>query len=797
MEPGDVLSEAIAVIRRDEREMLLSGRPVDHLTALLPAERIGPFGTHGDIDIWFDVFLAARRMEVRETGVSAPAMVFTQARPPLVRRATTTIDIEPGTVWIRGNLVDGSLPPSAYVGIKVVGGSLRLSQNATITDNVIEIAPPIKGVLRLDLAADSVTPATGACSSSATVELPESLTFTLDGGSTTVVGTAGQAEAWGQTFNFAQSTGDWTFIDRLWTIVLGYKVQPQQFDADPIGDDLVHFEGEGAVSRAGLGLPVVVATNPAILGETAFAASWFLQIKSLTARWYIPDSRPHDLKDVWVGISAFGATILAEGVAPLTPFVAHSYDLWIIAGGSNKRLPWRQTYKEPFLLFYRCHAVDGEFFMVQGHADVALDRPVTTNGLPIPTPTTQSTLLLHRFGDVTTAMFGALIDDANSTHQFALQNALVWTAAPAFIFVRGKVVNPQQLDSGGAQLLLGVYGWAPTLPDPYVSNGFVRRPRFVAGVPQSLLQGRIVWTTPDNVTVSFEGQLGPSLSLDVRGASPGDPRPARGGGRGPDVGLTQVEQEALTFDKREEAEWKRAQGEEVHNRGQRIAAAQQENNKTFSMIDGFMREVLGPPPNLTLLDVSTNQDLLGVAVGGRTGQDVHTAAAPPSSSGSFAVSDLTVHSEVGAMRVVVLPQTQWEPVRTLDSDQDILTMGWFPDAAGFGYGRRRHPHRDAISEVDAGYPGVCAAGHLRCFQIRNACRSPDNLPVWFGKRDSAATERHARSQSRPLPSHPSEVPCGTVCGRYPGNSQSRRRAARRRRHLTHISRFDAPALEWR
>ncbi|MBI3279530.1 MAG: hypothetical protein HYZ57_06780, partial [Acidobacteria bacterium] len=139
---GDVATDVIAVIRRDEREMLLAGRPVDHLTALLPAERIGPFWTHGGTDIWFDIFLAARQMEVKETGVSAPAMLFTQARPPLARRATTIIDIEPGTVWIRGNLVSASLPSNAYVGIKVAGGSLRLSQHATITDNVIEIAPP-------------------------------------------------------------------------------------------------------------------------------------------------------------------------------------------------------------------------------------------------------------------------------------------------------------------------------------------------------------------------------------------------------------------------------------------------------------------------------------------------------------------------------------------------------------------------------------------------------------------------------------------------------------------------------
>jgi hypothetical protein len=674
IEPGDVLSEVISVIRRDEREMLLSGRPVDHLTALLPAERIGPFETHGGIDIWFDVFLSARRMEVREKGMSAPAMIFTQARPPRVRRATTTIDIEPGTVWIRGNLVDASLRQDAYVGVKVVGGSLRLSQHANIFDSVIEIDPPLKGVMRLDLAMDSVTPGAGVCSSNAKVELPDSLTFNFDAQVLTVVGTAGKAETWGQRFNFGPSTGDWTFIEHLWTIVLGHDVQPQQFDAEPIGDDLVQFQGKGGVSRAGLGLPVVVATNPAILGETAVAASWCLQIQSLKARWYNPDPRPHDLRDVWVGISAFGATILAEGIAPLTPYVTHKYDLWTIAGGTNKRLPWLQTYKEPLFLFYCCHTVDGEIFTVQGQAEIALDRPVTTNGLPIPTPTTRSTLHLSRFGGVTTARLAALIDDAKSTHQFALQNALVWTTAPTLIFLEGKVVNPQQLDSGRAQLRFGVYGWSPTLPDPYVSNGIVRRPKFSAGVRQSLLQSLIVWTRPENVTVSFEGKLDTSPSLDVRRASPEKPRSAKDRGPGPDIGLTQVEQETLSFDMRGQAEWTRAQAEEQKTRSTRIKTARNENKKTFAIIDGYMQELVGLPPNLTLLDVSTNQDLLGVAVGGRTGEDVATEP----SSGSFPVSDLSVYSEVGAMRVVMLPQTQWEPVRTLDSDQDIMTMGWFP-----------------------------------------------------------------------------------------------------------------------
>jgi hypothetical protein len=668
------LGEALAMIRRDPRERLLSARLVDSLTALQPAERIGPFGTLGGIDIWFDLFAAAHRTEIREAGATTPALVITQAGAPVTRHSLTTIRIEAGTVWIRGNLIGGSLPAGSFAGIKVKGGSFRTRQHVAMAGDIVRVAAPFKGELKLELAADEVTPVAGACSSADTkVKLPDSLTFTFDGGSVTTVGTPGTARAWGQTFKFGPSTGTWTFIQSLWTVVLSYNVAPMQFDADPISDDLVHFEGEGDIDRAGLGLPVVVAPAPAVLGEVAFAPSWMLQIKQLTARWYQPDTRLHELNQVWIGISAFGSMIFAENIAALAPPVIHSFDLWTIAGGSTQRLPWRQTYRQPFLLFYRCHAVEGEDFLVQGQAQVALDRPVTTNGIPVSTPTTQSTLLLHKFGGTITATLAALIEDPNAINQFALVNALVWTGAPAFLFVSGELLSPAQIDTGSAQLLFGVYGWAPTLPDPYVSNGFARRPRRL-GTPQGLLLAKVSWVGPDNVTVAFQGQLGPGISLEGRPQSPGDPRPANQGGRQPDVGLTQVEQARLTFDEKAETDRKNAQGKEAHGRAQRNQAAQGENGTSLALIDRFLREVVGLAPNLTLLDVSTNQDLLGVAVEVQPNQDV----ASPITSGGFPVSDLSVQTQVGGMRVVMLPQVQWEPVRTLDADQNIMTMGWFP-----------------------------------------------------------------------------------------------------------------------
>jgi hypothetical protein len=678
----ETLVDAHVIIRRDPRAMLLPGALVDSLTGLAPGERLGPFATQGGIDIWFDVYFAARRMEVRETGVGAPDIVFTQARLPVIRRATTTIDIEPGTVWIRGALIDGALPASTFVGIKVTGGSLKLGQNATINGDTVETAAPLKGVLQLAPAADQVTPVAGACAASdAQLTLPDSLTFKFDAGTSTAQGTAGTAQAWSQQFKFGPSTGAWTFIPRLWKVVLGYDVGPQQFDANPIGDDLVHFEGTSDVTGAGLGLPVVVAADPAILGETAQAASWLLQLKQLTARWYNPDPRPHQLAQAWLAISGFGSTIVADAIAPLVPPVTQVFELWTVAGGSGKRLPWRQTYAAPFLLFYRCNVVDGEDLLVQGQADVALDRPVTTDGVPVSTPTTQGTLLLHRFNGTITALLGALIDDKQATLQFALRNALVWTGTPALIFVHGELLTPgpAQIDVGTAQLLFGVYDWAPTLPDPYVANAFIRRPRKGAEVPQSLLLARVAWSAPDLVLLTFEGQLGPRLALGGRNASSGEPRPAPKHGRDPDVGPTQVEQDLRTFDREQGLAWRQTQDNEQKKRGRRDEIAQAENKKNTAIIDRYMTEVAGPASSLLLLDVSTNQDLLGVAFGGQAKRDANgNPLGLTAGSGAFPVSGLAVHSEVAGMRIIALPQVQWEPVRTLDADQDIMTMGWFP-----------------------------------------------------------------------------------------------------------------------
>src|SRR5262249_44507307 len=211
----------------------------------------------------------------------------------------------------------------------------------------------------------------------------------------------------------------------------------------------VHVEARRPVLQRRLGLPVAVPPDPAILGDAASSAAWLLQLDQLDARWYSPDQRLHQLLQCWLVISGFGAVITADAVAPQQPPVSHNFELWNIST-ANKRLPWRQSYVSPFFLFYRCHVLNGEDLFVQGKADVALDRPVTTDGNPFSASRSQGALFLHNFGGTITANLGALVTDKQEPLQFALRNALVWTSVPAFIFIQGQLpaAGSQQIDAG-------------------------------------------------------------------------------------------------------------------------------------------------------------------------------------------------------------------------------------------------------------------------------------------------------------------------------------------------------------
>lgn len=677
--PADARDADILELQRIDEASLVVVQPAHRLSGLLATERLGPFRVGALGNIWFDAFFAARARRVVRTGEARPLLVWGKALRPRTAGGVTTVKLQAGTVWVRGDLLSSTLPAGAYVGVRITGGTSTITTATVVGDDQITIGGPLTGQLVLELATDAVPPAADGCrASQAVVELPRTLTLTFTGSGVTVGSDAGGANAWGQRYEFTHPDGSWTFLDRLWTVVIGFEIQPTAFSLTTIPDDLVEFAGDARVDRAGLGLPVVVVGDPSVLGDASRGADWWLRLRDFTARWYEPDPRPHAVSTAWLGITPRGTTILAEAIAPLGPPVTHAYALWTTREQGG-RVPWRVSYPELFPLLHRCDVFDGEQLLVSNRAEVALDRPVQTSGAPLPAAAGQGALMLTRKGSDIRVGLGLGTPPAEAPLQLALRNALVWTTTPALVFVQGLREAASTVSGGAARILLGVRGWSPTLPDPYVANVAPRAPNRDGGsrVTGTLLAA-IEWTDPTTVTVSFAGPLGP-MSAGLRDAKQIDHEASRS--EGPRLGLTQVEQHALHLDDEARAAWKHAQARETETRVARLEEAGARELRGTVLLGNAWREVVDATPNVLLLDVSTNQDLLGVAIAG-LGQDRQQfLAARPAEArtpGAFEVRGLDVHSALRDIVVFTVPAVQWEPVRTLDSDQDIVRLGWFP-----------------------------------------------------------------------------------------------------------------------
>lgn len=662
----------VHVERVDDRANLINVQLATPLSAVGGAERLGPFIVDGG-RVWFDFYRPARRFVVTETGASAPAFVMNSARRPLLpHRGPLTLDLQKGTVWIRGNLIDNALPAGAYVGITVSDGKLILPHIVLVDTGEVEITAPVQATLMLTLDPGSVTASASGCKPHCSITLPE-LTFTFNnGGSPSIDIGNGETEVWGQAFEFSGATGTKNFIARLWTVVLGTTVKPQAFNAGAITSDLADYQGTASVTSAGLGLPIVVA-DPAILGAAQVSPSWWLALDKLEARWYAADERFHAING-WMGVNLSGVTLFSAAVPALDAPVSSDYRLWELKDASGHRLPWRHSYDDDFLFYYRYDVVRGEDLLTTGSAKVVLDRPVQTNGSLVRTPTTLGAFFEHKPGNGPVSISLAALVDANAPqNQLALRNALCWATRAALLIAHGdNLIDRNLIHNGSLTLLFGVYAWTPTLPDPYVGNFQVCRPP--NDTLRALLAANVVWTSPGDVTTTFTGQLGPPI-VCAKPASDPTPQPLAQTKLEviPDIGLTQTAQHKLHLTEKEQELWDSAQTRE---RDRRVAEAGHKNSQSLSALDGYTRESLGATPPVFLLDVSTNQDLLGVALWASEAQRETTKL--PTGTSNFSVQALDVQSPVETLRLVTLPQIQWEPVRTLDEDQDLLTLGWFP-----------------------------------------------------------------------------------------------------------------------
>jgi hypothetical protein len=635
---------------------------------------IGPFIDADGLLRWIDLLEPKRKITVKQSGVAEPAFFLTAARLPAGSAAPYVIRLRAGTVWIRARLLDPAAPAGAFAGIRVTGGTLRAGVSASVAGDVVTVS---QLDIQLELLPEptpirAVTPSGAAAAASITIELPARATFVWRGGALSRVDAdAGIAEGWNQRFRFTRASGTKPrHVPALDHILVPFDCQPPIFRGGDIQSPLVDVSGDAAVASAGWAVPLTRVANPSALGEANGAGGWLLSgAEGLAARW-LDNATDTVLRAHHALFNQNRFTLLAERTVPRKPAVTDRLSLWSLEHGSSRRARLELRRDAEDLLGYQCDVADGEVLVTRARAIASVDRPVGADGVPVALPTGRAIVALLNRGQ------GIEIDVLIPRDPLAQVQVTSIILDNAHLRVRGAALSHLHGALDGTSVLSGTLitsldlaAWTPILPDPYAAS--VRSGRGdVADAARARVTATVDWTS-SRVILRFAGD--PSTPSGTgRATSQARPRPLR-----------EVSQSALPRTQTRDGAMLelRGAGDTGRFRAEDAAGAV---TTTATLIGGGFR---GSQSGF-LLDVSTNRDLLGVQLGfnargfaalAQTHQDQAVGSPLIEAGGSpFRLDGLSVVTPAANLRLFTVPQIQWEPVRTLDIDQDVARLGWFP-----------------------------------------------------------------------------------------------------------------------
>jgi hypothetical protein len=486
-----------------------------------PSATRGPFTNAVGERVWIDTFLLPELVDVvAKAGPTGTLQLL--ARLPLKGSIVVAAhrQLAAGSVWLPSSLLVKDRPADEFVGIRVRGGVLELTNIASASGGSITLGSAwrMKLVLQLDVAANPVpTPNPGADASNAAATLPAIVTIDLNASGALAIdlGNA-SATAYDTTVAFARSPAPPFYDEVSRAIVVPCSTSRQQFPFATVRSASMSITGSAALEKSGWALLTVVTTPPA-LGEAASAGFLWLSLKgALHAQWKGLGKAallPHIVLGIAPGSIALWATVIAgeviqhlrlwdePGSAPLRQ---SSVDVTSIAGST---------------VFYLAQP-GSEAVVYMGKAVGHLDRPLVADGGRVALAMPIGWFVRTELPTEITAGVSALDPSAMSAPHigFALENALVKTRPPVWLIVEGAL-DGDQLESGGATLFAPYRAVIPTLPDPYAANfDFERR----QDVDIGWASATVTWAAPPTAVIGFsvQGADGSVFSVQAGQAAP-------------------------------------------------------------------------------------------------------------------------------------------------------------------------------------------------------------------------------------------------------------------------------------
>jgi len=493
-------------------------------SGLAPSQTFGPFLDEHGLQVWFDFFFPTRLVQVYVQGGSAPILLI-----PVWGLLTgrKSYRIEAGSAWIASGLIaKTSALNGYYTGLKIRGGSLDLSQNATIGSGKIVI--PALGALNLHLDLDqNAVPVAGGDAGmdaeSAIVHMPQTFDLQVPSGGSGVTAGNASCTVFGCEVDFQFSSQAPVWIGAIGQILVHYSARsngqtPDTLQVASSESRLCTLAGSAKFDVSSGWLLPAAKIDPLQLGQAAGTGAMCINLaKGLSADWQgLTGSST---------LLVHPAIIVEPGLVTVVDFFAsNSYakQRWVLwkNAGSEHHSDITLRFAKAFPFIFVTSALNSEAVFCFCSYTSSFDRPVDANGSPFRIASSIAFAGILQTGKD----FQALLLDTDTLfdgnpdqpgaferHSVVLRNALFKVSRPYSLFLTGTLENEDEITGGAVALLFGVYQYLPTLPDPYVASytSFQReRDARGFGQLQTALAGFVKW--PDK---------GASVAADAGGTN--------------------------------------------------------------------------------------------------------------------------------------------------------------------------------------------------------------------------------------------------------------------------------------
>jgi hypothetical protein len=630
------------------------GFPVATPPAIRAASLEGPFrGATGLF--WIRFYRPVQGYSISAGGAPRSTFFVTRSRLPVAGVSPYVIQLDGGTVWVLANALGAGLPASSYVGFPIKRGTLTFAHPLTVSGDRLTFTGGLEATLDVDLA-----PATSSgdqCSAQPTVSGPDHVRITWKSGGITVSLGPGSAKFAGNQFDLTPYVGPPRVDTDLNILFFPYTIAPTNLDASTLSTDVATFSGTTGLD-GGWALSLVQPDALGHLGEALGPGLFVFYCRDVLHVTWTGAPGPVDVSNARL-IVRQGQVLLTTRQGTVDRGFSQRILLWgVRPEAGSPRLPLDVGFDGQIAFTYFCDSSTGYGFYATCGVKVTLDRPVNVAGRPLAFPGSSQALfgLQHGANGIVCRVVALAKSFANRREIVALRNALLTVTEPAFLFLEGTLTG-NAIDQGTLTVVVGSLGWLPTLPDPYVSNRSRTQGREAERANPTLITATVSWTNPQNPVLAFQGALGGLLGVNAAGTD-NPARPVQ-------QGTNQIRVSTQT------AEGSVIASQDSQLRTRAVERQPGDQAQLLAAFEGHAAKALGREgarSGVRLLDVSTNKDLLGVEL---TGQARAAGAL-------FQLRALDVCTPASALHVFALPQVQWEPVRTLDRDQDIPHLGFFP-----------------------------------------------------------------------------------------------------------------------